>query len=422
MILDHPLNEEQRLKAQRNFSRFNLLNGASYMCLGETVVVLLAIKLDSPDRVLVFISAMMYLGYLLLPFGVMRTGRVGAARSQADFWVLRNVSALIVASSSIVYLVRPPLSWLMLLFGCFLFYGCRAAGLVMAQPLIGDFTTDDDRARFLGTTNSYFYAASVFSLVTVSLVLRRFDSMWALTGIIVAGSCLGVFASSFVRQIDESNEIRDSARKPMLHQLKTILGDSVLRRQIYAGVVFNLANIFTYSMTVSAVKRAYGFSDTRALVMSAVQFAAAVVGSKLTSRVADRYGAKNLMIVGYLLVFPLCLFWLLVPTGLSGSGLTSLVFLFPFINLGLFGAFLNNAPVVYFLKSVPKERQVAGILLINFVTGCGASLLGMLLAAGLVSFAEHMYGSGMPMYRAYFAGSSVILLGGLVFFKRLKRV
>lgn len=292
----------------------------------------------------------------------------------------------------------------------------------MAQPLIGDFTTDDDRARFLGTTNSYFYAASVFSLVTVSLVLRRFDSMWALTGIIVAGSCLGVFASSFVRQIDESNEIRDSARKPMLHQLKTILGDSVLRRQIYAGVVFNLANIFTYSMTVSAVKRAYGFSDTRALVMSAAQFAAAVVGSKLTSRVADRYGAKNLMIVGYLLVFPLCLFWLLVPTGLSGSGLTSLVFLFPFINLGLFGAFLNNAPVVYFLKSVPKERQVAGILLINFVTGCGASLLGMLLAAGLVSFAEHMYGSGMPMYRAYFAGSSVILLGGLVFFKRLKRV
>ena len=46
MIYDRPLTDEQRRVSQLNYNLFNIVNGASYMCLGETVIILFAVKLD----------------------------------------------------------------------------------------------------------------------------------------------------------------------------------------------------------------------------------------------------------------------------------------------------------------------------------------------------------------------------------------
>ena len=142
MILKHPLSPEEKKTSQINYNLFSAVNGASYMCLGETVIILFAVKLHAPNILIAVIGAMMYLGFLLLPLGVIRTGQVGAARSQADFWVCRNIAALLVAASAFLVLVYPTLAMAVLLLGSFLFYGFRAAGVVMSQPLIGDITTE----------------------------------------------------------------------------------------------------------------------------------------------------------------------------------------------------------------------------------------------------------------------------------------
>lgn len=39
MIFNRPLTEEERKRAQINYNRYSLVNGASYVCLGETVVI-----------------------------------------------------------------------------------------------------------------------------------------------------------------------------------------------------------------------------------------------------------------------------------------------------------------------------------------------------------------------------------------------
>ena len=121
MIYDRPLTDEQRRVSQLNYNLFNIVNGASYMCLGETVIILFAVKLHAPNVIVAVIGSMLFLGFLLLPLGVVRTAQVGAARSQADFWVWRNLAALLAASGAVAALFSEHLAWGLLLAGSFLF-------------------------------------------------------------------------------------------------------------------------------------------------------------------------------------------------------------------------------------------------------------------------------------------------------------
>ena len=100
MIFKGAVPPARQLSSQRNYNIFNLINGLSYMCLGETVIILLAVRLNCPDYIISSLGAMLYFGYLLLPLGKIVTARIGAAQSQATFWVLRNTAALLVALAS----------------------------------------------------------------------------------------------------------------------------------------------------------------------------------------------------------------------------------------------------------------------------------------------------------------------------------
>ena len=43
MIFKEALTPERQASSQHNYSMFNVINGLSYMCLGETVLILLAV-------------------------------------------------------------------------------------------------------------------------------------------------------------------------------------------------------------------------------------------------------------------------------------------------------------------------------------------------------------------------------------------
>ncbi|MBO4528422.1 MAG: MFS transporter [Victivallales bacterium] len=397
-----------------------MINGASYMCLGETVVVLFATKLEASNTVIAIIGAMLFFGYLMLPLGVMRTRKVGAAQTQADFWVCRNCAAVMVASSALIapYSKHLAIAWLLL--NCFLFYGCRAAGLVMAQPLIGDITTNDDRAKLLGDSNARFYIAAVCSLVTVSVILHYNDSIRVLSCIIVAGAFLGVTSSVFIRKIHETSSLRESARQPQLPLLRIAIHDSCIRKQIWAGIAINLGSIMLASLSVATLKRGYHVSDTHAIIFSTVQFAAAIVGSKLTAPVAKHFGAKNLMIFSFLILFPICVFWLAMPSSFVVPWLKVLLFI-PFFLLGAYSALSNSAIVYYFLQTVPKDHQVIGTMFIHVTTGVTASLIGMLASGAIIRSCEHFFGDGIAMFKSYFAAAFVFLLFWLIPMFRLDK-
>ena len=418
MIYDRPLTDEQRRVSQLNYNLFNIVNGASYMCLGETVIILFAVKLHAPNVIVAVIGSMLFLGFLLLPLGVVRTAQVGAARSQADFWVCRNVAALLVAVSALILPLSQSLAWGLLLLGSFLFYGFRAAGVVMSQPLIGDITNNMDRARLIARSTGLFYVSGLVAMVTISLILGHYDSLWVLVGIIVAGACCGVTASTFVRKIDETSAIRRSAQAPLLPQLKTAFFDLTLRRQICAGFMVNLAIIMMAPIAILTMKRGYGVSDTQAILFSIVQFASSIAATQISGKITEKIGPRKVAIYSYMLIFPICLFWLFAPAAVSSVWMWGL-FALPFILIGAMMVSAQNAMVHYFLMAVPKERQVASSMFISVVTGAAAGVTGMFVAGGLLKPAERFLGSGLPMYRAYFVAAGVLFLAGLTLVVRL---
>ena len=418
MIYDRPLTDEQRRVSQLNYNLFNIVNGASYMCLGETVIILFAVKLHAPNVIVAVIGSMLFLVFLLLPLGVVRTAQVGAARSQADFWVCRNVAALLVAVSALILPLSQCLAWGLLLLGSFLFYGFRAAGVVMSQPLIGDITNNMDRARLIARSTGLFYVSGLVAMVTISLILGHYDSLWVLVGIIVAGACCGVTASTFVRKIDETSAIRRSAQAPLFPQLKTAFFDSTLRRQICAGFMVNLAIIMMAPIAILTMKRGYGVSDTQAILFSIVQFASSIAATQISGKITEKIGPRKVAIYSYMLIFPICLFWLFAPAAVSSVWMWGL-FALPFILIGAMMVSAQNAMVHYFLMAVPKERQVASSMFISVVTGAAAGVTGMFVAGGLLKLAERFLGSGLPMYRAYFVAAGVLFLAGLTQVVRL---
>lgn len=421
MICDKPLTDKQRKISQTNYFRYNLINGASYMCLGETVVILFAVKLHAPNYVVAVIGSMIYVGFLLLPLGRLRTAQVGAAKSQADFWVCRNISALLVGLSAFLMLVNQYLAWGAMLLGSFLFYGFRAAGVVMSQPMMGNITKDNERSELIGKANFRFYASSTAALIVISISIQMWDSIWVLLAIIVAGASMGITASTFLRKIDETRDIQKSARRPLLPQLKLVFMDLTLRRQIFAEYAANVAMIMLEPVSLLALKRGYGVSDAYAVVFSVTRILAACLVSKVFGRLDERFGARKLAIYIFSLVFPVCLFWIFFPEKLSASWQIWFL-LFPFMLLGASKIAVENSFIHYFLMTVPPERQVASSMFIRTFTGVGAGLTGMLLSSVFLKGTEHLFGKGVQMFKAYFIVSLLLCAVSIFVISGLKKV
>lgn len=423
MILDQDLTVEQRKRSQRNLYYFNIMNGLAYMCVGETIMILLAVKLGFPDYIVAILSGMIFFGFLLLPLGKTVTARVGGARCQAFFWIARNIAALAVASASIWSLMgMQTVAILFMIVGAFLFYGFRAAGIVMAQPLMGDIATEEERAKLIATNGGLFYAASFVSLLVISILMRINDSILVLTLIIVAGSALGMLSSRFMRRVDETKHIIESARRPVAREMVAAFRPSALRRLLFSSFVSNLATILLFPITILVLKKGYGFSDTRALLFSLLQFASCAVMSFIFGKISEKVGPRQTMIMAYMTMLAVVMLWIFLP---SSGWLVIPLCAFLFMMGGVSRVSIENSVVHYFLQTIPAERRVVSSMLLNMVTGVCAGVVGMVVSGSILYYLGKTVGeasSGADMlivYRKYFAFVFILLLPGLIFLTRL---
>jgi predicted MFS family arabinose efflux permease len=360
---------------------------------------------------------MVFFGYLLLPLGKTVTARVGAARSYSVFWLARNAAALLVSLAAVAGLSgMSRTATALLLTGAFFFYGFRAAGVAMSQPLLGNITTEQDRSRVIGLNSGFFYASCLASLVAISLLLRFRDGLETLAGIVAVGATLGFTASYFINRMDETESIRDAARKPLRGEFREILRDRTLLWQLAAGFAINLSIIMLVPISMLALKRGYGISDTQALLFALVQFGTGAAASFLSGKIDSRIGSRRTLLYAFLLLAAIGPVWALAPDGLHPAYMA-----LPFLMAGATGIVTLNARIHYFLQTIPESRQVAGSMLIWVVTGAGAGMIGMLLSGVLIDATARInpVGSQLPGYRLYFGLASLLLIGGVWVILRL---
>lgn len=416
MIFNGSVPEERLERSQRAYYAFCVLNGLAYMCVGEGVVVLFAVMCGFPDFVVSIVGAMLYLGYLLLPLGRTACARVGAVRSQAFFWVARNLAALLTAAGGIAaWCGFHSCGLAALVSGTFLFYGFRAAGVVMSQPLLGCITGPNERGRVLGISNGIFCGACMLSLLLVSLFLSRKSSVWSLAGVMAAGSCLGMGASRFLRRIDESAELRESAKRPLRAELCQALRSSALWKLVFAVFSLNTARIMIAPISILVVKRAYGISDTNALLFTLIQFLAGMCASFVSARIDNAIGPGRGMLAGYGLMLLAPVLWLCRGDVFQPAAVAAV---FAVYGIGSFLA--ENANIHYFLQTFPKEEQVRSSILLQIFASAGAGLAGMALSGTLIHWTMKINPSEpMAGFHAYFALSLVMLSAASLLICRL---
>lgn len=407
MICNRPLTEAELASSQRNYLLYNGINGASYMCLGETVLILFAVKLHSPDTIIAILGGMIHFGFLLLPLGKVMTARVGAARSQADFWVMRNIAALIVAAAAPVALfVNEALAAFMLVAGAFLFYGFRAAGVVMCQPLVGEICPRERLGSFISKAWICFYCSGVLAVAAIAAAMKINDSIWMLFAIIIAGTMLGIFSSVFCRKIHETGEIVKNARRPLLPEIMPLLRNKVVMRQLVAGMICNMSCIFIIPISMLTLKRGYHVQDGTALLYSLVQFGACIGISLLLSKLADRFGGRKTTIAGFYCNYLIIAIWLLLPQTFH-----PLLAVLPFVVCSTCSVVSSTALPQYFIHTVPPKDQVTASMVISVGTGVFAGLPGMILSSFFLKWAAMLNTTGIPLmtYKYYFIGILLLL-------------
>ncbi len=414
MILPHPLTEEQQRRSQHYAYGFNTFNGLSYICVGDTILILFGVQLGLPNWVIATLGALYYFGYLLLPLGKPIAARVGVAQCQSICWLLRNTTAIVIASTAIlVHYGWHRTAIAILLCGAFTFYGFRAAGIVLATPFLAGYTPRDAVSRVLGLFTGCYYFASLTALAAIYLLLGWRSSVEVLAGIMVVGALFGITSTWFIRHIDEPAAIQQSARKPLLPQLRAMLHSPVVLRQIAAVFLTSTAHILLFPMAMLTVKRGYGFSNHHALLFSICHTLGACVMSFATAPVAGRIGPRNLLVIAYALEIAVAFALGHAPDHHSLAFMGTAFFV-----IGSNFICISNALGNYFIRSIPQEQHVVASIAVNCFSGAVAGLAGLAINSTLLHcFVPH---NAIAEFRHLFLATACILLPGLLFFLRMR--
>ncbi len=418
MIYNRPLTPQQQKKSQLNYYGFYAINGVSYMCLGETVILLLAVRINAPDYIVSTLGSMLYFGYLLLPLGKTVAAKRGGAYSQSFFWICRNVAAMMVAAAAVFSYCNMQLVAIgLLLTGAFFFYGFRAAGVVMSQPLVGEFTNENTRGKVLAWSNGIFFFCRLTTLIAITMLIKSNDSLWTLVAIIVFGSFCGITSSKFLRAIDETEDLRKSAAKPLKPELQWCLKSRILRGQLIAGFLFNFAYILIIPICTLAAKRGYNSTDADVMVFTLSLSAGASIMSFAGSRISKAIGPRQHMILTFILYLTCAFAWLIPYKTQPYIGMMVMFFI-----LGAIVVWSNNAATHYFLQTIHTTHRVGGAILLAVISGVGSGVAGMVIAGLLLKTVPYFTSTPISGYRLYFFITAMLLLPGLWVFYKLPKL
>ena len=417
MICHAPLTQAQMRRSQNNYIYYSAVNGVSYMCLGETVIVLLAVRMNMPDFCVSIIGSLLFFGYMMMPLGKWMTSRVGAARTQANCWVCRNIAALVVASAVIFHRFgMERVAMVCLLAGVFFFYSFRAAGVVMSVPLVGDISDNTTRARLFAVSNGCFYVANAVTIVVLTGIMNLSDSVWMLFGIVVFGAGCGITASGFLRRIDETDALMKHAAKPLWPEIRRLIRDRMIRRMIAARFTVNLIGMMAGGISMLTVKRGYGISDGQALIFVLCQYIASSAMSPVFAKLSAKIGPRRTILLTFMHSGLIILLWCLAPAKCH--------FIYPmaiFFVVGSSTIAAWNSVGPYFLLAVPEEKRTSASVCTSFFDGALAGLCAMCIAPQLLRLGAYLADGepGLLRYRIYYLLTIPFFVAGVFVVRRI---
>lgn len=397
------------------FTRFNTVSFAS---LGESILILYAIKNGADDFLIGLISSLIFLTLPLMPFGKNLIGKIGAARAYGLSWLLRNISAAILIFVPFVAAKFSHEAGLTLLtIASFGFFAFRSIGFTANTPLIGEITDSRNRGAFISQVWLNFTGFYVLSLIALTAVLHRWESLATFQWIILFGVLAGILASLILMNIPESTQPSRSGRQPMLNSLKLLWRESKTQKLLFAWTAAQISLVLMIPFSLVALKNGYGVSDHKALVFIVVQLSGGILVSLINGLILDRVGPRPMIIIYSFSLITNSLLWVFAPATYL-PGYLGLIFL---LN-GLCSAGINSALSHYFLTVVSEKERVNANMVYSMASGLFAGLAGTFLGGGILKLIRNFGLEKMAVYHRFYL--MVLVLNILLFWpiRRVERV
>ncbi|MGM0431906.1 MAG: MFS transporter [Spirochaetota bacterium] len=397
---DYPpaLSTQSREYGRKLVWRFFILNGISVAFLMDNILVLYAIRNGMPDPLVAVLSSFVHLTMPFMIIGKYSIARIGAARNWGLGWFLRYLSAafLITAplisphvSSSVVYAI--------ILISGFGFALFRSMGIVSSSPLGGEVTTPENRGDFLSGNHLRVNTSQVLAMLLLISVTSLTDDLWVYQVVIGIACAIGIYASTVLARIPESEVPKQSARIPLAKAFHTLWSNKRSRKLLFAWSGGLTAYMLVIPFMMISVKNGYGISDYAAISFALILLVGGIVSSAVNGMIADQVGPRPIVlmnIAGFLIPATL---WATAPSEFMPLLVALTFFLAGYCKIGIMIGLSH-----YFLLAIPNSDRVGSSLIIRVTAGAVAGLSGTVLGGGLLSWFESSGFAGMEVYRMFF--------------------
>lgn len=418
MIVTGKLDYSQQEKSRRNYLLFTFINGVSFTCMADNVLVLYALKCGCPSYFIAVILSFNFWCNLFMILGKYLISRNGAARTFSAAWLGRNFSSLITASSPFVTMwVSDMLGLIVLAVGVFGFFAFKATGLAAHPPLIGEITTPNNRGKFTSIISRYGNLACLITMSIIIVLMKYSNSLATYQLIIFAGAVSGFISTFFLISVDETESPRVSASKPIKEVVLAAWKNQRSRKLIITNCWCQSALMLVLPVSMLTLKEGYNLPDYTGLIFTLIQLTGAVFLSFFSGVISEESGPRPLVILYYCLAILISLFWIFAPSEYSMIYTTVIFLMCGAFSFGTYVSLLH-----YFLAAVNDKERVGTSLFIALVSGAAAGIAGAGLGGGILKYIHGFDISTLEMYKLYYICVAVFLLIGLFFVCRLEKL
>lgn len=402
-----------RRYAQRRFRLFWALNALPVAFLLDDILVLYGIRNGLPEAALAALASFTQLTMPFMLLGRLFTARWGLVRGWVRAYLIRYVAVLVLITGP--WIPDSRVRTLVILTGAFVFATFRAVGVINMHPLNGEFTSEEERGRYLHTNFALFNGAYFLAVVATIFATRTFDSVWIYQVMVAFGVGAGLASLLVLRGVPESGEGAQAARRPFLQLLREVRREIRLSVLIpaWAGGMMSFALVIPFAVLL--IKNGYGIDDYTALSFTLLTLIGSVTSGVLNQRLTVRIHPDRLVFLYASMLAGVALFWALAPS----------TFRFPLVAAAFFIGGIARAGIIvglqhHLISNNRPEHRMHVSLLVELTGSAVSGLAGTLVGGALLQYFGGRY-QGLAVYQAYFRTILIVMIVAVFFVRRIRR-
>ncbi len=417
MIINGELSLSQQKKGRQGLLIFSFLNGLALTCVTGNVLSIYLLKLGCIPAFIAAISSFSYLGTLFTFAGKSSMSKFGASSTIKYSWLICCFTIMILAFipffNSIHY--SKVLIPLLIVSSCFLFFIFKSIGTAALQPLMGEVTTKENQGSFSSRFFLFYSSATIIAIAAVFSLISISNSLYMFQVVIFAGSFIFLAGSCIFLRIKETEAPSKSAReKTSLQLFSTIWQNQTYRHFLYARSLGRSALILIIPVSILALVKMYNISDSIALLFAIIQLGGGIFITYFNGIISEETGPKPLIIIYIILLFIICIFWILAPKDIHW-GYCSIIFFTGGICLYGLDSCLNH----YYLTIIPRENSAGISLWYTTICGAVAGISGLIFGGGLIKILSKFI-PYTDLFRYYYTVMFIFMIPVLYLMFKLK--